>query len=183
MPNPWDVGSARLLATCGFEALATTSAGFAWALGKHDQTVTRDELVAHVTELAAATELPLNVDSERCYPDDPGGVRRDGGAACRGRRRGFLDRGLRPGRRRAMDEISVAAERVAVAAEASRRLARADGADRPRREPHSRRRRPRRHDRAAASPIATPVPTRSTRPVSSDLRADRMPSSPRSRSR
>ena len=74
MPNPWDVGSARLLATCGFEALATTSAGFAWALGKHDQTVTRDELVAHVAELAAATELPLNVDSERCYPDDPGGV-------------------------------------------------------------------------------------------------------------
>ena len=74
MPNPWDVGSARLLAASGFEALATTSAGFAWALGKHDQTVTRDELVAHVTELAAATELPLNVDSERCYPDDPGGV-------------------------------------------------------------------------------------------------------------
>jgi len=74
MPNPWDVGSARLLATCGFQALATTSAGFAWALGKHDQTVTRDELVAHVAELAAATELPLNVDSERCYPDDPGGV-------------------------------------------------------------------------------------------------------------
>ena len=74
MPNPWDVGSARLLATCGFEALATTSAGFAWALGKHDQNVTRDELVAHVAELAAATELPLNVDSERCYPDDPGGV-------------------------------------------------------------------------------------------------------------
>src|SRR6185436_6425754 len=74
MPNPWDIGSARLLAACGFEALATTSAGFAWALGKHDQNVTRDELVAHVAELAAATELPLNVDSERCYPDDPGGV-------------------------------------------------------------------------------------------------------------
>lgn len=74
MPNPWDVGSARLLASCGFEALATTSAGFAWALGKRDQTVTRDELVAHVADLSAATELPLNVDSERCYPDDPGGV-------------------------------------------------------------------------------------------------------------
>ena len=74
MPNPWDVGSARLLAAEGFEALATTSQGFAWAIGKHDQTVTRDELVAHVAELAAATPLPLNVDSERCYPDDPGGV-------------------------------------------------------------------------------------------------------------
>src|SRR5580765_8150467 len=75
MPNPWDAGSARLLASLGFEALATTSAGFAWSLGKLDQKVTRDELVAHVRQLSAATELPLNVDSERCYPDEPGGVR------------------------------------------------------------------------------------------------------------
>ena len=74
MPNPWDAGSARLLESAGFEAVATTSAGFAWALGKADQQVTRDELVAHVAELSAATTLPLNVDSERCYPDDPGGV-------------------------------------------------------------------------------------------------------------
>jgi len=74
MPNPWDVGSARLLEACGFEALATTSAGFAWSLGKLDQHVTRDELVAHVAELASAISVPLNVDSERCYPDDPGGV-------------------------------------------------------------------------------------------------------------
>jgi len=74
MPNPWDVGSARLLASLGFEALATTSAGFAWSLGKVDQTVTRDELVAHVRALAAAAPLPLNVDSERCFPEDPGGV-------------------------------------------------------------------------------------------------------------
>src|SRR5256885_15471598 len=73
MPNPWDVGSARLLASLRFEALATTSAGFAWSIGKVDQTVTRDELVAHVADLAAATALPLNVDSERCFPDDPGG--------------------------------------------------------------------------------------------------------------
>ena len=55
MPNPWDVGSARLLASCGFEALATTSAGFAWSLGKHDQTVSRDELIVHVASLADAT--------------------------------------------------------------------------------------------------------------------------------
>ena len=74
MPNPWDVGSARLLASLGFEALATTSAGLAWTLGKLDQQVTRDELVVHVESLAAATGLPLNVDSERCFPDDPGGV-------------------------------------------------------------------------------------------------------------
>ncbi len=74
MPNPWDVGSARLLADAGFEALATTSAGFAWSLGRLDQHVTRDELVAHVAALTAATELPLNVDSENCFPDEPGGV-------------------------------------------------------------------------------------------------------------
>lgn len=121
MPNPWDQGSARLLATCGFEALATTSAGFAWALGKHDQTVTRDELVAHVAELAAATDLPLNVDSERCYPEDPGGVAEtvtllgDAGAA------GFSIEDYDPATGR-IDEIGVAAERVAVAADASRRL-------------------------------------------------------------
>src|SRR6516225_844526 len=74
MPNPWDVGSAKLLASAGFEALATTSSGFAWSLGKGDQTVTRDELAAHVAAVSAATRLPLNVDSERCYPDDPGGI-------------------------------------------------------------------------------------------------------------
>ena len=74
MPNPWDVGSARILAALGFKALGTSSAGNAWVLGKLDTQVTRDELVAHVAELAPATDLPLNVDSERCYPDDPGGV-------------------------------------------------------------------------------------------------------------
>src|SRR5262245_16270422 len=74
LPNPWDIGSAKLLASLGFEALATTSAGFAWSLGRLDGQVTRDELVAHVAELAAATPLPLNVDSEDCFPDDPGGV-------------------------------------------------------------------------------------------------------------
>lgn len=74
MPNPWDIGSARLLAQCGFEALATTSAGFAWSLGRLDQQVVRDELVDHVAALSHATDLPLNVDSERCFPDERGGV-------------------------------------------------------------------------------------------------------------
>jgi 2-methylisocitrate lyase-like PEP mutase family enzyme len=74
MPNPWDVGSARLLEQLGFPALATTSAGFAWSLGKPDQQVMQDELVAHVAAVAAAVSVPLNVDSERLYPDEPGGV-------------------------------------------------------------------------------------------------------------
>jgi 2-methylisocitrate lyase-like PEP mutase family enzyme len=74
MPNPWDAGSARLLQSCGFEALATTSAGYAWLLGRDDHEVTRDELVAHVAELAAAVDVPLSVDSERCFASDPAGV-------------------------------------------------------------------------------------------------------------
>src|SRR4051794_16277733 len=72
MPNPWDIGSARILQSCGFEALATTSAGYAWLLGKDDHQVTRDELVAHVAELAAAVDVPLSVDSERCFSNDAG---------------------------------------------------------------------------------------------------------------
>jgi 2-methylisocitrate lyase-like PEP mutase family enzyme len=121
MPNPWDIGSARLLSTLGYEALATTSAGFAWALGKHDQTVTRDELVAHVTELAAATELPLNVDSERCYPDDPGGVAETVALLGEAGAAGFSIEDYDPATD-AIDEIAVAAERVALAVDAARRL-------------------------------------------------------------
>jgi 2-methylisocitrate lyase-like PEP mutase family enzyme len=119
MPNPWDVGSAMLLESLGFEALATTSAGFALAIGKSDQTVTRDELVEHVRELASATALPLNVDSERLYPDDPGGVAEtvrllaDAGAAgC-----SIEDYDPATGR---IEDVGVAAERVGSAAEAAR---------------------------------------------------------------
>jgi 2-methylisocitrate lyase-like PEP mutase family enzyme len=74
MPNPHDLGSARLLAALGFPALASTSSGFAATLGRLDMTVSRDELLDHVGHLAAATDLPLNVDSERCYADDLPGV-------------------------------------------------------------------------------------------------------------
>jgi 2-methylisocitrate lyase-like PEP mutase family enzyme len=89
MPNPWDVGSARLLESLGFEALATTSSGFAASLGRLDQHVSRDELVAHVRAIVAATTVPLNVDSENCFPAEPGGVaetvrllREAGAAGC-----------------------------------------------------------------------------------------------------
>ncbi|MDX6482690.1 MAG: hypothetical protein QOE95_461 [Gaiellaceae bacterium] len=118
MPNPWDVGSARLLEAAGFEALATTSAGFAWSLGRLDQNVSRSELVAHVAQLVAASSLPLNVDSERCYPDDPGGVAEtvallaDAGAA------GFSIEDYDPATGR-MDSLEDAAERVAEAAKAA----------------------------------------------------------------
>jgi len=121
LPNPWDIGSARLLAALGFEALATTSAGFAWSLGKLDQRVTRAELVAHVRSLAAATDLPLNVDSERCYPDDPGGVAETVALLAEAGAAGFSIEDYDPTRDR-IDDVEVAAERVAVAAEAAHAL-------------------------------------------------------------
>jgi 2-methylisocitrate lyase-like PEP mutase family enzyme len=76
LPNPWDVGSALLLEQLGFPALATTSSGFAATLGRGDQKVTRDELVAHVAALTAAVTVPVNVDAERGYASDPAGVAR-----------------------------------------------------------------------------------------------------------
>ena len=74
MPNPWDRGSALGLQDMGFVALATTSAGLGRALGKNDQEVTRDELLRHVADLTAVLEVPLNVDSERLFPTEPGGI-------------------------------------------------------------------------------------------------------------
>ena len=118
MPNAWDVGSAKLLATCGFEALATTSAGLAWSLGKLDQLVTRDELVAHVKALSAATPLPLNVDSERCYPNDPGGVAETVALLAEAGAAGFSIEDYDPAAG-GIEDAAVAAERVAIAAEAA----------------------------------------------------------------
>ena len=74
IPNPFDVGSARLLEHLGFPALATTSSGFAATLGRMDQHSTRDELVAHVRALCAAVSVPVNVDAESCFPGDAGAV-------------------------------------------------------------------------------------------------------------
>jgi 2-methylisocitrate lyase-like PEP mutase family enzyme len=74
IPNPWDVGSARYLQGLGFKALATTSAGFAFAQGFPDGQFSRDLALAHCRELAEATEVPLNVDYEGGYADDPDGV-------------------------------------------------------------------------------------------------------------
>jgi 2-methylisocitrate lyase-like PEP mutase family enzyme len=67
MPNVWDVGSALVLQSLGFEALATTSSGFAAALGRHDQSVTLAELTVHVKDICSAVEVPVSVDSEAGY--------------------------------------------------------------------------------------------------------------------
>jgi 2-methylisocitrate lyase-like PEP mutase family enzyme len=74
MPNAWDRGSARLFASLGFAALATTSSGFAATLGQLDGTVTRDEAIAHGAWLAGATDLPVSADLENCFADEPEGV-------------------------------------------------------------------------------------------------------------
>jgi 2-methylisocitrate lyase-like PEP mutase family enzyme len=74
LPNPWDIGTAIYLEHLGFEALATTSAGFAFSRGKHDGGVPRDEMLAHIREIVEATALPINADFLAGYADEPEGV-------------------------------------------------------------------------------------------------------------
>ena len=74
MPNPWDAGSAKLLESLGFQALATTSSGFAATLGRLDGSVTRDEAIAHSATLVQATSLPVSADLENGFADDAEGV-------------------------------------------------------------------------------------------------------------
>jgi len=74
IPNPWDIGSARYLQNLGFKALATTSAGFAWSRGVADGGVTRDQMLAHIAELSAATDVPFNADFEGGYAHAPADV-------------------------------------------------------------------------------------------------------------
>jgi len=74
MPNPFDLGSARLLQSLGFAALATTSSGFAATIGLLDGSVTREEAVAHAAAVAAAVEVPVSADLENCFAHDPEGV-------------------------------------------------------------------------------------------------------------
>src|SRR5213596_820783 len=74
LPNPWDIGTAIYLEHLGFEALATTSAGFAFSRGKRDGGVPRDEMLAHIREIVEATTLPVNADFLAGYADEPESV-------------------------------------------------------------------------------------------------------------
>jgi len=74
IPNPWDIGTAKILASTGFEALATTSVGYAFSIGRQDHEVSRDEMIAHATALSAATDLPISADLENGFGDDPATV-------------------------------------------------------------------------------------------------------------
>src|SRR6201996_1364151 len=119
LPNPWDQGSARLLASLGFAALATTSSGYAATLGRLDGSVSRDEALAHAAAVAAATELPVSADLENCFADDPAGGARTVALAVEA---GLAGCSIEDSTGRADDpvyDMKLAAERVAAAAEAA----------------------------------------------------------------
>jgi 2-methylisocitrate lyase-like PEP mutase family enzyme len=76
LPNPWDVGSARMLQHLGFSALASTSSGYAWTTGRPDRAVTLEDVIEHLTAMSAAVDLPVNADFEAGFASDPAGVAR-----------------------------------------------------------------------------------------------------------
>lgn len=121
LPNPWDAGSARVLAALGFKALATTSSGFAFTLGRLDGDVTLDEVIDHAAALDAATELPVSVDLENGYGAGPeSAARAITRVAAAGAVGGSIEDWDPSGR---IYELGHAAERVAAAVEAARTLA------------------------------------------------------------
>jgi 2-methylisocitrate lyase-like PEP mutase family enzyme len=122
IPNPWDVGTARLLAHLGFEALATTSAGYAFSVGQRDNTIGRDKMMAHVGTIASATNLPVSADLENGFGDDPETVADTiRFAAATGLVGGSIeDDTHRPHDR--IYELGLAAERVRAAASVARAL-------------------------------------------------------------
>ena len=119
IPNPWDVGTARLLETLGFEALATTSAGFAFSIGTPDGAVGREQMLAHAAQIAAATDSPVSADLENCYADDPDGAADTVRLAAKAGLAGCSVEDVPEGRGRGPYELSLAAERVRAAAEAA----------------------------------------------------------------
>ena len=120
IPNPWDAGSARMLAALGFRALATTSSGFAFTLGRRDGNVSLDEVVGHAATLDAATELPVSVDLENGYGVDPEAAARAIARAAEAGAVGGSIEDYDPAGK--LYELDHASERVAAAAEAARGL-------------------------------------------------------------
>lgn len=119
LPNPWDRGSAILLASLGFDALATTSNGYAATLGRLDGSVSRDEAISHSGWIVESTDLPISADLENCYADDPAGVAQTVRLAIGA---GLAGCSIEDYTGRAEDPIydrGLATERVAAAAEAA----------------------------------------------------------------
>ncbi len=122
IPNPFDVGTARLLAHMGFEALATTSAGYAFTAGKPDHGITRDDMLEHVASIAAAVDLPVSGDLENGYGDSPEDAAQ---AILLSAAAGLVGGSIEDSTNDSGDpiyEISAAAERIAAAAEAAHAL-------------------------------------------------------------
>jgi 2-methylisocitrate lyase-like PEP mutase family enzyme len=119
LPNPWDQGSARLLASLGFEALATTSSGYAATLGRLDGSVSREEALGHAAAVVAATELPVSADLENCFADDPAGVARTVALAVDLGLAGCSIEDFTGGETEPIYGIGEAAERVKAAAKAA----------------------------------------------------------------
>jgi 2-methylisocitrate lyase-like PEP mutase family enzyme len=116
MPNPWDIGSAKLLASLGYEALATTSSGFAATLGRLDGSITREEALTHAAAVAAATDVPVSADLENCFADEPYGVAETAAGAVTAGLAGFSVEDY-SGASESIYEIGLAAERVRAAVE------------------------------------------------------------------
>ncbi|HXQ44138.1 MAG TPA: isocitrate lyase/phosphoenolpyruvate mutase family protein [Acidimicrobiales bacterium] len=119
LPNPWDTGSARLLASLGFRALATTSSGFAATLGRLDGTVTRDEALAHARAIVGATDLPVSADLENGFADDPTSVAETVGGALECGLAGCSIEDATGRSDPPVYDVAAAAERVAAAAQAA----------------------------------------------------------------
>jgi 2-methylisocitrate lyase-like PEP mutase family enzyme len=119
LPNPWDAGSAKLLESLGFQALATTSSGFAATLGRLDGTVTRDEAIAHSALIVDATSLPVSADLENGFADDPDGVAQTIRLAVDAGLAGCSVEDYSGREDDPIYEAAAAAERIAAAAEAA----------------------------------------------------------------
>jgi 2-methylisocitrate lyase-like PEP mutase family enzyme len=119
LPNPWDPGSAKLLVSLGFQALATTSSGFAATLGRLDGSVSRDEALAHAAEIVAATDLPVSADLENAFADDPAGVAQTITLAAQTGLVGCSVEDYTGHDDQPIYNIGLAAERIAAAAEAA----------------------------------------------------------------
>lgn len=117
MPNAWDVGSARLLESLGFDAIATTSSGFAATLGRHDQNVTLAELADHVAAISGSIEIPLSVDAEDGYSGDAGGLVETVATLAEAGASGISIEDYRPGS--GLLTLDEASERVGIYAEAA----------------------------------------------------------------
>lgn len=125
IPNPWDAGTARVLAALGFEALTTTSAGLAFALGRRDgaRRITRDETLANAKAIAAATDLPVAADLENGFAETPAGVAET--IRLAGETAGLVGGSIEDATgdaARPIYELAEAVERIAAAAEAARAL-------------------------------------------------------------